>query len=383
MRVAVAALVVVLVASLPAAARCPADATTASFAAKGAFPVGMRSLMLVDATRETPPHAGLPGQPTRTLPTLVWYPAVAGDTSRLATGGPFPLVVSSHGLVDGNQGEAYVTELLASHGFVVAAPMFPLTNITTLGPGRGGPFLDDLQNQPGDVSFVIDELLRLSATTGEWLAGGVDRRRIGATGLSLGATTTLLATYHRTLRDRRIRAALPVAPGGGCAITARFFSTHRPRILVLAAGQDLILPPEENVLPAVRLLHSPGELVTLVHGTHTAFSAAIGGDSQTSYDTLGCGLLTGIAGWGNPFDGLGGRKAGVDPDQYACLRICQNPPPPNPPMQASRQHELTQAVESAFFESTLGRSRAARCFLRERLAAEDADVQVQIRRRGR
>jgi hypothetical protein len=98
-----------------------------------------------------------------------------------------------------------------------------------------------------------------------------------------------------------------------------------------------------------------------------------------SYDTIGCGLLAGIAGWGNPFDGLGGPAGGVEPDRYACLRICQDPPPSNAPMKATRQHELTTAIESAFFASTLGRSREARCFLRERLARENADLRVQIR----
>ena len=365
-------------APLAAAARCPARVTTASFAAAGSFAVGMRTLPLVDPTRETPAHAGLPARSSRTLPTVVWYPAANDDPSRLAAGGPFPLVVSSHGLLDSNRGEIYFTQVLASRGFVVAAPTFPLTNFATL--AQGGPFLGDVHNQPGDVSFVIDELLKLSGTKGEWLAGGVDRRRIGATGLSLGAVTTLLTTYHRTLRDRRIRAALPVAPAGGCAINARFFSTRRPRILVLAAGQDLILPPDANVLPAIQLLRSPGELVTLVDATHTAFADLIRADSATSYDTLGCGLLAGIAGWGNPFDGLGGPSAGLEPDRYACLRICKDPVPSNPPMQAARQHELTKAIESAFFASTLARSRDARCFLRERLAQENADLQVQIRR---
>jgi predicted dienelactone hydrolase len=377
MRALVLLLLALVAAPVAASARCPARVTTASFTAPGSFAVGMRMLTLVDPTRETPAHAGFPAQPSRTLPTIVWYPAAADDPTRLAPGGPFPLVVSSHGLLDSNRGETYVTELLASRGFIVAAPNFPLTNFATL--VRGGPFLGDVHNQPGDVSFVIDQLLELSGTTGGWLAGGVDRRRIGATGLSLGAVTTLLTTYHRTLRDHRIRAALPLAPAGGCAINRRFFSTRRPRILVVAAGQDLILPPDANVLPAIRLLRSPGELVTLVDGTHTAFSDLITADSATSYDTLGCSLLKGIAGWGNPFDGLGGPAAGLEPDRSACLRICQDPVPANPPMKASRQHELTKAIESAFFAATLGRSHDARCFLGERLARENADLQVQVR----
>ena len=151
---------------------------------------------------------------------------------------------------------------------------------------------------------------------------------------------------------------------------------------MLAGEQDLILPPDANVLPAVNLLRSPGELVTLVAGTHTAFAGFITAPSTMSYDTLGCSVLVNLAQWGNPYDGLGGPAGGFDTDDTTCLRICKDPVPTNPPMQALRQHFLTTAVESAFFESTLKRSRAGRCFLRERLAAENADVHVQLRRRG-
>lgn len=68
-------LVLSIVRALPALARCPADATTAGFLAPGPYAVGVRSLTLVDSTRQTPAHAGLPALPSRTLPTQVWYPA--------------------------------------------------------------------------------------------------------------------------------------------------------------------------------------------------------------------------------------------------------------------------------------------------------------------
>ena len=68
----VALLALVLVPSLPALASCPADATTAAFLAPGPYAVGVRSLALVDTSRQTPAHAGLPALPSRTLPTQVW-----------------------------------------------------------------------------------------------------------------------------------------------------------------------------------------------------------------------------------------------------------------------------------------------------------------------
>src|SRR5262245_47539317 len=198
--------VLLLLPSMPALARCPADATTAAFLEPGPYAVGVRSFTLVDSTRQTPPHNGLPGLPSRTLPTQVWYPAVGAAGAEpvpdapLASGSPFPLVINSHGFGDINFGESYLAIALARRGFVVASPTFPLTNTGT----PGGPYLADAANQPADVRFVIDQVLALSDGDG-WLAGGIDRKRIGAQGLSLGGLTTLLVTYNPTLRDRRIQ----------------------------------------------------------------------------------------------------------------------------------------------------------------------------------
>jgi hypothetical protein len=46
-------------------------------------------------------------------------------------------------------------------------------------------------------------------------------------------------------------------------------------------------------------------------------------------------------------------------------------------MQALRQHDLTTAAITAFFDATLRRSRRARCFLERGLAGENTDVRVE------
>jgi len=48
-------------------------------------------------------------------------------------------------------------------------------------------------------------------------------------------------------------------------------------------------------------------------------------------------------------------------------------------MPASRQHDLTQAAGTAFFQEQFQKSRAAHCFLRKVFAAENADVTVTRR----
>jgi dienelactone hydrolase len=360
---------------------CPKDSATGSFVSAGRFGVGVRTLALVDTSRPTEAHGSVPEAPSRMLTTDVWYPTAphAGAPQRDADAarGRFPLIVSSHGYGDERTGEAYIAEALASRGYVVAAPDFPLTNLTS---NPRDPV--DVTNQPGDVSFVLDSVLALAKMRGSWLAGRVDRHRIGASGLSYGGFTTLLVTFHPTLRDRRIRAAAALAPVA-CALTEPFFRAARTPLLLVQGTQDLLVPIETNAARAFANARSPRELVTLVDATHTAFSGLIGFPLSTSYDaTLGCNLVE------LEFDANWARlQAETDPangiDPSGCTMPCLGPVPPNQPMQAARQHVLTQASVTAFFEATFRKSRRATCFLRKGLAAENADVRVQTHGPGR
>ena len=223
------------------------------------------------------------------------------------------------------------------------------------------------------MSFIIDEIQRRGRTPGEWLYRGLNPQRIGVTGLSFGGTTSLLVTYHPTLRDPRVRAALPIAPLG-CLFSRAFFREVRPPLLVLQGDQDLIVPLAANGARVFERADSPRTLVTLVHGTHTAFNGLFEMPAAESYDRIGCMALADVAQRGDPFDGLGGAENGIE--EAGCALPCQDPPPPNSPMPGSRQHELTKLVGTVFFESTLNDSRVARCFLRVRLGAQNTDLAV-------
>ena len=372
-------LIPVLGVPLHALARCPADATTAAFLAPGPFAVGVRLLMLVDTTRETPAHAGFPALPSRTLPTEVWYPTTgpAGAApvadAPLASGGPFPFVVNSPGFGDVNIGEAYLAIALARRGFVVASPTFPLTNTGT----PGGPVLTDAANQPADVRFVIDQVLALSGGDG-WLAGGVDRKRIGAQGLSLGGLTTLLVTYNPTLRDRRIRAAFAMAPAS-CELGRKTLAPTPP-LLLIDGTQDLITPIDQNAGRTFMRGRMPRTFVTLTGATHTAFTGLITADSSVNYDAaIGCTFVASIT--QQHVDDLiaafGPAAAGTD--TTGCDLPCRGPVPATAPMTASRQHDLTQAAGTAFFQERFQKSRAAHCFLRKVFPSENHEVTVDRR----
>ena len=153
-----------------------------------------RTLTLVDTSRPTQDPVADRDAPTRTLVTEVYVPAGKG---------PFPLVVMAHGN-NGNPGKlSQLLEAWAGAGYVVAAPRFPLTNDVT-GPSAPG----DVLNQPADMTFVIDQVLRRSRGSGVFLGGRVDPRHIGVGGFSLGGATVYALAFDRCCRDRRIDAVI-------------------------------------------------------------------------------------------------------------------------------------------------------------------------------
>ena len=376
MRIATA-LLTVLALGTSAGARCTLD----DLLAPGKLAVGHRTLHLVDQSRGTPAWAGRPALTSRTLPTEVWYPTTAtsaGTTpiedAPLASG-RYPLVVNSPGLGDAGPGEAYVGIALASRGYVVASLTFPLTNTTFL-LDPAGPDLEDVVSQPADVSFVIDQITTAAAPA-DFLAGAIDTKRIGVSGLSLGGLNTLLVTYHPTLRDPRIKAAAAMAPAS-CYLAAPFYDVAKPPLLLLDGDEDLITPIATNAERTFMLSRSPRRLVTLAHATHTAFSGFIGdGASTTSYDVVGCSALEGKLTQQQVDDTI--AQFGSDPslvDGTGCTLPCVTPAPSTPPMAAGRQHDLTRAAIVAFFESTFRKSKDGGCFLARGLAKEpDATVE--------
>jgi predicted dienelactone hydrolase len=352
--------------------------TSAAFAAPGPQAVGIRTLTVVDATRPTPPNRGLPGAATRTLVTEVWYPALAPgrDTPLDARGAPHPLVIHAHALLDSRTGEYYLAAHLASHGYVVAAPDFPLSRAGA----PGGPTLDDVAAQPGDLRAVLDHLLVLAAEPTSPLAGAVDAERVGLSGLSLGATTALLATYHAGLRDPRVRAVAAMAPPFSCALGRRFFRIAAVPLLLLQGTNDLLVPAGENSRRAFARARGPRTLVLVRDGSHLGFIGFANGlDPSRHYDALGCSGLLAVAGPTPTLPLPGGPHTGIAADLG---RVCTPPcrrSAPGPALVAARQHELARLATTAFLDAHLGGDEGAACFLRRGLARENRELRVLSR----
>ncbi len=178
----------------------------------GKFAVGMRTETFVDSTRPTENIA-----PSRTLKTVIYYPAQGAPTDMPTAnappdtkGAPYPLILFSHGL--GARGVAYenVLKAWASAGYVVAAPDYPLSNTNAPGGAQFGRAIADTKNQPTDATFVINQVIKLDKQK-PGLGGIIDAKRIGASGHSLGGITTYGLAYSSCCRDKRVKAAIPMS----------------------------------------------------------------------------------------------------------------------------------------------------------------------------
>lgn len=357
--------------------------TSEELLAPGPYTAGYVRLRLVDASRPTDPNGWYPGAPSRTLNTHVWYPVEeetpvsAGTPEILSTqgGGPFPLVVHSHGFMSWGSEGRYLAEHLAGRGYVVVCPDYPLTWFFT----PGGPKIDDVVNQPGDVSFLIDTILAFHQDPESPLFGAVDGSRVGVTGLSLGGMTTSLVTYHPYLRDPRVDAAATLA-GPGSMFTDAFYRNSQAPLLVLHGDIDAMVDYGTNALVTLEMASPNVTLVTLQGATHTGFSDAahVFMENMDNPDLMGCMALTSGSLEVDFPALLGGAEAGIVQREtpYPCM---VSPLPRS--MRPSRQHALTTLSVLSFFESQFttdapSRERAAR-FLRETMAAENPEITVQ------
>ena len=347
----------------------PAGSVSAQRLAPGPWTVARRSQTFVDRRRETPANGEYAGAPERRMPGTVWYPLEA-------EAGEGPLLLFSHGFTSFRANGRYLGEHLASHGFVVVAVDYPLTSLTA----PGGAFVNDVMNQPGDLSFLIDTLTAQSSVAGHALSGKIDARRIGVFGISLGGLTSTLAGYHPELRDRRIDAVLSIA-GPTNFFTPTFFTHADAPFLMLAGEYDALVPWSTNAEPVPAKV--PGaRLVTVARGAHTGFSfGARWLRMLKNPDVVGCYFVTSNIEDDADADDwagiLGPAEIGID---YGVGdELCKVDPLPET-LNVLRQQMIARVVTRAFFESTLSRdpstrSTAAR-YLDEILASELADVRV-------
>jgi dienelactone hydrolase len=203
----------------------------------GSMPVSTATMTFVDTTRPTPPWDGTPEQPSRTLVTSIWYPTRSAS-SEGSTHGPYPLIVFAHGLGGSPEDYRALLTAWAAAGYVVAAPLFPLSSSET----PGGPDGGDIGNQPADMSFVIGQLLKASSSPSGPLSGLIEPDAIGAAGHSNGAITTLGLVANTCCRDTRVKAAVVMAGTTEGLGRGRYDLAEAPPLLVVSDLHDGLVP---------------------------------------------------------------------------------------------------------------------------------------------
>jgi fermentation-respiration switch protein FrsA (DUF1100 family) len=245
------------------------------------FDVGMVTETRVDDSRPTKAHNTQPELPQRTLPVNVYYPVDPGPADGVvpdapAAEGPFPLLVFSHGV--GAYGAAYqaTLQVIASAGYVVVAPTYPLGSRDT----PGGATISDIDQQTGDVSFLLDEYVEASGGSSGPFSGLIDPDRLGAFGHSMGAITSMGVGFQDCCVDERLDAVaewsglfLPLDGDG----TAEFADVANGRPVLIVHGDDDGTVPYQTGRDFYEKVGAPKYLVTLPGEGHvTAFVVGLG-----------------------------------------------------------------------------------------------------------
>lgn len=149
------------------------------------------------------------GDYSRWINIMVWYPAVCPspssrhykymwllegnayeDIAADSSSAPYPIILFSHGNKGINFQSFSLTEYLASHGFIVAAPNHP-GNTMYDSPSDEQMALIALE-RPDDIAFTYDKIVEANRNPDDRFYSMVDEWSVGMLGHSFGGYTSLV-----------------------------------------------------------------------------------------------------------------------------------------------------------------------------------------------
>jgi len=315
-------------------------------ASEPAFAIGAIEKSFTDVTRKIKASSGFAGAAQRRLDVMVWYPSttVKDGSGRpaIAGGGPWPLVIYSHGTYSRPDSAMHLVRELVARGYVVAAPNYPLTSSTAFTKVSRAD-ITDVVEQTRDIRFLIDSLL-----ADPFLKSAIDPARIGTTGISLGAVTSYFSSFGLQTRDPRIKATAPIAAADPVqsALSSSVGmegTAHAPvsvPTLFVSADQDVFARTTGRPHAAFARIEGPKYEVMIKGGVHLWFG-----------------------------DGAAQDPGGKNPD---CLfferalpgRTMAGCGTPVPLIAPDREKEITRLAVADFFDAYLKRDAAALARLR-------------------
>lgn len=314
----------------------------------GDSPVGVRTIELVHTGQidilQADKQSGKAPAADRKLTVEVWYPAASagpdtvyrsampgrpdgansgagksfdtlGRATRDATpvsGKSFPLIVVSHGYPGSRYFLTYLTENLASKGYVVAA-----IDHTDSVFGDVKAFPSTLLNRSADQWFTIESLIGQSAADG-WMHGLIDPNKVGIVGYSMGGYGALISAgagispsspllkfvsggylenwsaanaRYRAINRSALKAIVAIAPWGNQppykAWDAAGLANVSVPSLFIAGDHDDVADYDKGIKPAFEgATHSDRYLLTYKEARHNT-----GGNPPPPGVTLDYGMI--------------------------------------------------------------------------------------------
>lgn len=181
---------------------------------------------------------------------------------------PQPVVLFSHGLGGSRENNAYLGRRWATAGYVAVFIQHACSDNEVLKAARVGQKLAALKAAVGavasrerfvDVSFVIDQLELWNKQEEHELHGRLNLNRIGMSGHSYGAATTLAVAgrkfrLNRSFHDTRIDAFLAMSPQPGKGLEPNTAFGHIVKPFLCMTGTQDASPIDPNVKPSTRRL---------------------------------------------------------------------------------------------------------------------------------
>jgi predicted dienelactone hydrolase len=261
----------------------------------GPYAVGVQTIMVPDSTGggrdltvdvwfplSQDIDADFPPQQYTFLPGTYYESpsAVAATAQSIATDGPFPLVVYSHGSGGIRFLDSNYTEALASNGYIVAAADHIGNTAVDQIAGSETSAEVTAFNRPNDITRVIDAFLDPENVGTVGFVANLNPGQIAVTGHSFGGFTSyaMASGYDNEngefVADERVGAIIPLAPAAGETLLSneRLASIEVPT-LVIGGTDDSTTPIDPNVTRPWELTSSEVsyrlDLTAAEHGTFT------------------------------------------------------------------------------------------------------------------
>jgi predicted dienelactone hydrolase len=231
--------------------------------------------------------------------------------------GKAPVIVISHGLGSRPEDLAKRAEFFASHGYVVAVPQHPGSDMIQLqnmhqGLSRNVFFSQDFIDAPLDISYVLDELERRNQSE---FSGRLNVQSVGVMGHSFGGYTVLavagatidfahlqqtcnnnleyldfslfiqcrvldLPRQPYNLRDPRVKAVYALNPVNYAIFGAKGLSQITIPTMLEAGTYDPATPAVFEQVRSFKMLTTPNKYLALVEG-----------QAHVDFSVLGSGLM--------------------------------------------------------------------------------------------